>query len=98
MYAFQQREERKLAPLGLQFALVQHSPGIAVFGVSEPCSTVIVAHASLGLERRFDVLYGGAISQRSVSTTAAIWSSAWDLQAALQGLVGQVGQGVVWAA
>ena len=94
MDAFQQREQWELASLGLQFTLIQHGPGIAVFGVSEPCSTVIVAHASLGLERRFDVLYGGAISQRSVSTTAAIWSLAWDLQAALQGPVGQVEQGV----
>ena len=94
MYSINEREKRKLAPVGLQISFVDYSPGVAVFSVSEPCSTVIVAHASLGLECRFDVLYGGAISQRSVSTTAAIWSSAWDLQAALQGLVGQVEQGV----
>jgi len=94
MDAFQQGEQRELAPLGLQFTFVQHGPGIAVFGVSEPCSTVIVAHVGLGLERCFDVLDGGAISQRSVSTKAGILSSAWDLQLALQGLVGQVEQGV----
>ena len=72
MDAFQQREQWELAPLGLQFTLIQRGPGIAVFGVSEPCSTVIVAHVGLGLERCFDVLDGGAISQRSVSTMAGI--------------------------
>ena len=83
MNAFQQGEQRKLASLGLQFTFVQHGPGIAVFGVSEPCTPVIVAHVGLGLERCFDVLDGGAISQRSVSTKAGILSSAWDLQLAL---------------
>jgi len=74
MDSFYECEERKLAPVGLQISLVYYSPGIAVFSVSEPCSTVIVAHVRLCFECSRYVLYGRTISQTSVSTTTEVLS------------------------
>ena len=81
MDAIDEREERKLAPLRLQISLVDYSPRIAVFSVSEPCSTVIVAHVRLRLQCSCYLLYGGTISQTSVSTMAEVLSLVFDLLA-----------------
>lgn len=89
MDAIDEREERKLAPLGLQVFLVQYSPGIAVFSVSEPCSTVIIAHVRFCFKCCFYLLYGPTVSQTSVSTKAGILSLVSELQVQR----GQVKQG-----
>ena len=95
MDAVNEREQRELAPLRLQISFVDYSPGIAVFSVSEPCSTVIVAHVRLCFECSCYLLYGPTISQTSVSTKAGVLSLVFELRALRE----QVGRGVyavVW--
>ena len=90
MDAIDEGEERKLAPLRLEISLVDYGPGIAVFSVSEPCSTVIVAHVRFCFKCSCYLLYGHTVSQTSVSTKAGVLSLVFDLLA----LQEQVGRGV----
>ena len=95
MDAIDEGEERKLAPLRLEISLVDYGPGIAVFRVSEPCSTVIVAHVRLRLQCSCYLLYCPTVSQTSVSTMAGVLSLVFELRALRE----QVGRGVyavVW--